>query len=216
MIVHHNFTINPLLSAGLSFFDKHDTNSLLLRDLNLQQLQDLKIRAGLQTGVIPTLDEILTHPQLQMCRWALEIKSGASDAFAVLAEEVVNKLHKYKAIDRTVLISFDWHLLEHIRKLNSDIKLGFLTARDYAFDIEVSLERIHAARGTWWALHDSWASSQFIDRVKRANLKIGFWTVNDLARARDLLAWGADSLTTDHIDQFRTLKTAPQEQVQAI
>ena len=39
-----------------------------------------------------------------------------------------------------------------------------------------------------------------IEEIHSAGLRIATWTVNDPARAADLLAWGVDTLITDAVD----------------
>ena len=39
-----------------------------------------------------------------------------------------------------------------------------------------------------------------IDEIHNAGLRVATWTVNDPARARDLIAWGVDTLITDAVD----------------
>ncbi|HEY1609215.1 MAG TPA: glycerophosphodiester phosphodiesterase [Paraburkholderia sp.] len=41
-----------------------------------------------------------------------------------------------------------------------------------------------------------------VREIKSEGLKILGYTVNDLARARDLAAWGVDAVCTDHIDEI--------------
>ena len=43
-------------------------------------------------------------------------------------------------------------------------------------------------------------SRERIDEIHEAGLRIATWTVNDPARAADLLAWGVDTLITDAVD----------------
>ena len=39
-----------------------------------------------------------------------------------------------------------------------------------------------------------------VDQVRAAGLRIATWTVNDPARAKELLAWGVDTVITDAVD----------------
>ena len=45
-------------------------------------------------------------------------------------------------------------------------------------------------------------SKAFIDEIHTAGLRVATWTVNDPARAADLLAWGVDTLITDAVDRI--------------
>jgi glycerophosphoryl diester phosphodiesterase len=41
-----------------------------------------------------------------------------------------------------------------------------------------------------------------IDEIRGAGLRVATWTVNDPARAADLLDWGVDTLITDAVDRI--------------
>jgi glycerophosphoryl diester phosphodiesterase len=43
-------------------------------------------------------------------------------------------------------------------------------------------------------------SHERVDEFRAAGLRVCAWTVNDPARAADLLAWGVDTVITDAID----------------
>jgi glycerophosphoryl diester phosphodiesterase len=39
-----------------------------------------------------------------------------------------------------------------------------------------------------------------VDEIHTAGLRVATWTVNDPARAQQLIAWGADTVITDAVD----------------
>jgi len=51
-------------------------------------------------------------------------------------------------------------------------------------------------------LDDRFVHEQTIQNVRAAHLRLVVWTVNDPARARQLLDWGADAIITDAVDRI--------------
>jgi len=41
-----------------------------------------------------------------------------------------------------------------------------------------------------------------VDQVHQAGFRLAVWTVNELARAQELLNWGVDAIITDAIDRI--------------
>ncbi|MFN7709918.1 MAG: glycerophosphodiester phosphodiesterase [Holosporales bacterium] len=204
LVVHHDF----VLKQGTPTTDPTvPERSWLIRDLVAHETVPSN---GYNKGDgphLPTLDTLLSHPQLRHCQWALEVKSGATSAFEGMANLILTCLQAHQAVSRVKIISFDWSLLATIRSLNAEVRLGFLTDWGYGFNLAACIRRIQELQGTWWGLHHSWASPHLIEAAKTAGIKTNFWTVNDLDRARELMAMGADGLTTDHIDRFVVLKS---------
>lgn len=64
---------------------------------------------------------------------------------------------------------------------------------DFAHDVEVALD----AGFESMVLHRSSASRQNVDRIRRADLEAGAWTVNDPEEMKALLAMGVDRIYTD-------------------
>ncbi|MEO8537052.1 MAG: glycerophosphodiester phosphodiesterase [Betaproteobacteria bacterium] len=47
-----------------------------------------------------------------------------------------------------------------------------------------------------------------VDEIHDAGLRVATWTVNDPARAADLIAWGVDTLITDAVDRLAPVMTS--------
>lgn len=49
-------------------------------------------------------------------------------------------------------------------------------------------------------LNDRHTTRDVIQQVRAAGLSVAVWTVNDMARARELLAWGCNAIITDEVE----------------
>jgi glycerophosphoryl diester phosphodiesterase len=129
----------------------------------------------------------------------VDIKQG----WPPMAERMVRLVRAHKAEDRVVLASFHLSTLLAVR------------ARGYAGDTSLAQPEVLALLGAPRALLRriplfgtcaqlpekagpfTFAKRAFIERCHALGMRVDFWTINDPARARDLLALGADGVMTD-------------------
>ena len=156
----------------------------ILRDGSKTPIAALSLAAVQRRASAPSLDEVLELVDGR-CRVYVEIKaSRAVDAVAPLVE---------KRLDWCAVHSFDHRTVLRTRALNSGIQTGILLV-SYLVDVAGALR---AAGAT-----DVWQNAEFIDRdlvehVHGAGGRVVAWTVNDIARARDLAHMGVDAICTD-------------------
>lgn len=156
----------------------------ILRDGSKSAIASLSLAAVQRRASAPSLDEVL-HVVDGRCHVYIEIK--ASRAVAAVAPLVEKRL-KWCAVH-----SFDHRTVLRARALNSEIQTGILLV-SYLVDVAAAMR---AARAT-----DVWQNAEFIDsdlvkHVHDAGGRVVAWTVNDIARARDLAQLGVDAICTD-------------------
>jgi glycerophosphoryl diester phosphodiesterase len=100
---------------------------------------------------------------------------------------------------RPIISSFDWSVLATIAAETKGWPLGLLMPRPHrdwrAWATRVRAASIHCgARGL---------ERRSLAAMKRQGLPLVLYTVNSIARARQLLAWGADSLISDVPDRLK-------------
>lgn len=156
----------------------------LLRDGSKVPIASLNLAAVQRRASAPSLDEVLQLVDGR-CRVYIEIKaSGAVGAVATLVE---------KRLDWCAVHSFDHRTVLRTRTLNPSIQTGILLV-SYLVDVAGAMR---AAGAT-----DVWQNAEFVDRdlvehVHTAGGRVVAWTVNDIARARDLAQLGVDAICTD-------------------
>jgi glycerophosphoryl diester phosphodiesterase len=147
---------------------------------------------------IPTLAEALrAHPDV---RFNVDAKQDQPDMTAALLEAIL----RADACDRTLLASFDAGTLGRIRRAGYPGPTGlarrevllFLGCPVRLLDV-AGVIRGQAAQLPHRAFGLDLGKRAVVERAHRLGLEVHYWTVNDLARARELLALGADGIMTD-------------------
>jgi glycerophosphoryl diester phosphodiesterase len=155
-----------------------------------------------------TLQQVLEFSRANGIWMNIEIKP-AGDAWAVRTGEVAGEVtarffaaeiaaHVPGQNDRTLPLfsSFSFDALMAARRVAPGIPRGFLVDRIPA-DWEARLQALEAV-----ALHTSHKNltPELAQAVKQAGYGLFCYTVNDPARAEEILGWGVDGFCTDRID----------------
>lgn len=149
----------------------------------------------------PTLDEYLTLLKNSSCRPVIEIKMPGIEA------AVLEAVQKQSMLDVTTILAFSPDVVKTIRKLNPKICVAwlhsenlkdkgsaeenadrlteFLTARSKELDTSVL------------NLDYRMLSEKLVRNLKNAGIHVWCWTVDDPKIMTTLLAWGAESITTN-------------------
>lgn len=137
------------------------------------------------------LDEAVSIPG----RLDIEIKNSplepGFDDRGLLARMVASR-----ARPGDIVTSFYWPDLTHIRQSRASVATGLLVAEGGS-----APDALLFAAGAGHALvaaHDSLIDEALVGKASRIGVSIAAWTVNDLARARDLSRWGVAAIISDH------------------
>jgi glycerophosphoryl diester phosphodiesterase len=135
---------------------------------------------------LPTLSESLNLIQTKSVT-LIERKGGD-------ARTLVKLLEEKKLLDRVVVQAFDWEFVAECRKLAPHLALGTLSSKP------ASEEQIKAAAATGADLivwnHEKIGPTQ-IRQIHALGKKAWVYTVDDEARAKDLIAAGIDGIITN-------------------
>lgn len=135
---------------------------------------------------IATLEEAL----LAVCPTsAMMIERKAGDAATC-----VGLLRRVGFVDRVAVTAFDWQFLADCRALAPDLVLGALGTKELRPDQLDEAVRIGASVIGW---DDAHVTGELVEQVHRRGLRLWVWTVDDVARAKQLVSWGADGLITN-------------------
>lgn len=144
---------------------------------------------------VPTLVEALKLMDELGMGFNLEIKPcpGREEETAKIALETVLKHWTKKKSPVPVISSFKLPSLATARNVAPDLPRGFLTEKllpDWRQQADsVGCRTIHPGTRE--------LTEAQVQEVKAAGFPLLVWTVNDGGRARELVAWGVDSLITD-------------------
>ncbi len=190
----------------------HDLNTLRLtgvkkwvKDQTLNELKKLDV--GLWKDIqwkgekIPTLIEVLeTVPKGK--KLIIEIK--CDQAILPVLNEVLAKTDMGK--DQLQFIGFDINIMSLTKKAFPDHKALWLLELNYSWikrffapSLNTVIKEVKDNKLDGLNL---WADSKMISRnlvkkVKSYGLLLYTWTVNDVEKAKDLMDWGVDAITTD-------------------
>ena len=149
--------------------------------------------------------------------------SGQSEA---TAEAIVEVLRSERFLTRANLLSFDWNALKRAREIAPGVRTTFVTMdpkwlrseggsapslsveerKKWLAGIDLkkhngSLPQAIASQGglAWSAFHGD-LTPEMVTDADRLGIRVGAWTVNNVARARELAAIGVTAFTTDRPD----------------
>jgi glycerophosphoryl diester phosphodiesterase len=143
---------------------------------------------------VPTLAEALALMASLSMGFNLEIKpcKGRERETAETAVRVV-RAHWPGHLQMPIFSSFQAESLRAARAASEDYPLGYLVESlpgDWAREAaDLGCSFVHPGQ--------RWLTRRQAEAVKAAGYPLLVWTVNDIARARELFDWGADALITD-------------------
>ena len=135
---------------------------------------------------IPTLAEAL-HLICDRSLALVERKAGDAETFVALAKQ-----EKY--LGRLAVMAFDWDYLAECRRLSADLSLGALGEKDLTAP---QLDRIQSLGASFVGWNNEHLTESYIDAIHERGLKAFVWTVDDPARAEQLIDFGIDAITSN-------------------
>jgi glycerophosphoryl diester phosphodiesterase len=163
-------------------------------------------QAPIDRARIPALSECLRLMRGRGVRLDIELKVADGNGAALL-RAVLEAVDAACAADMVCLRSFDAGVLRQARAARPSMPLAWLTPARAGF-AGVATE---AARGGWPAWRPVWAPDhrglrrRDVAAAQAAGLSVKPWTVNTVARMRQLRRWGVDGLCSDYPDRLRIL-----------
>ena len=142
----------------------------------------------LQQLGVPSLEDVFTLVQ-NKCSINIEIKVYAA------TQPVLDVLQSSSFdVDKIIISSFDWHVLQEIRFQNDTIKLGVLTETD------ISLAIGFATFIKAFAIHPYYhlLTIDNVEKIKEKGLKLYTWTVNEPEDITFVKQLRVDGIITDY------------------
>lgn len=177
-----------------------------ISEIRIAELRSLRLLNG---SVIPTLGEVFQlFPDLYL---NLDIKSEQAIAPTVKAIE------DHRAHDRVLVSSFSesrrkkaLSMLTKPVATSGSMRIVALAWASHTFLFGAGFKRITKNIDAFQVPTSQgrirFATSSFIERAKRADNEVHFWTINDPGEMQELLALGADGIVTDRVDLLTNLK----------
>ena len=141
---------------------------------------------------IPTLDEVFAVTAGK-CALNIELKSGEVE------KEVVFLMRKWKALETSMISSFDWGRLARMREHEVAVRIGVLAEKNVPRMLDA------AARLSAYAINPRFdlVTRELCDMAHARALKVLVWTVDAPELMRLLIGWGVDGIMTNYPARLR-------------
>ncbi len=220
VVIHHDFRLNPGYTR-LRGGDWLENAGPRVKDLTVEELHRYNIglpRPGSSYALahslledadgeaIPTLEaavcifKIYSRVEI-MVELKCDTSADSSDPTA-LADAVYDVIAAADFLPSTIFVGFDWRALARIRQRDRSAECWFTTDR-LSGDARPVIDSIAAAGGQGWFPNFANATPDSVAYAKARGLKVGAWTVNDLADMRQLME--LDAICTDRPDLLAAL-----------
>lgn len=160
-----------------------------LRSLILTDKDGTKSRSDIR---IPTLEEYIGINKKYGKVAVLELKNAFEENEVY---EICDKIAALDYLDGTVFISFCYENLVYIRKKYPTQAAQFLIST-YEDDL---IERLHAHNLDLDIYHKA-LTPEIVEKLHAEGITVNCWTVDDPARAEELIAMGVDMITTNILE----------------
>lgn len=165
-----------------------------VKEMTLAELKrlDAGVRFGGASEPIPTLDEVFAATAGQ-CALNIELKSGQAE------KEVVALMRKWKALETSMVSSFDWGRLARMRELEVAVRIGVLAEKNVPQMFDA------AARLFAYAIHPRFdlVTSELCNTAHARGLRVLVWTVDAPELMRLLIGYGVDGIMTNYPARLR-------------
>ena len=179
---------NTKRTAGINRLVSNST-SKQLRDLDSRHFGPIwpnKVFCG-----IPTLQQYLKHTK-QINHYQLEIKTESSREHQHFIRLLAKAFPSKSSAKKIVITSFDYELLKQVSACLPHIKIGAITYKSAAFDVACSLNC------DFFCIHESLLSESYLAKIRKTNMHISVWTVNNPTVVKALYEQGVDSIISDY------------------
>jgi glycerophosphoryl diester phosphodiesterase len=144
------------------------------------------------------LEELLAETADHSAGIFLDIKNGGAGAAALLRRILSANPHP----QRIVASSQQWRALRSMRELTPEVDAFYSIDVRAKLDLFLSVvERDMRPRGV--SCKHTLLDRRTVRSLHDRGLLVVAWTVDDLDRARDLVSWGVDGLTTHKVEEMR-------------
>jgi glycerophosphoryl diester phosphodiesterase len=139
-------------------------------------------------GPVPRLEDLFVALKAWDGLWNLEVKARAA------TEPTLDLVRRHGLGGRAAISSFEAKTLHLALQVDADIPRAYIPVGPIDdHDVAAALE----ARCAWMNVDHDFLEEAEALRLREAGLRLGAWTVNDPARARELAGWGVECIITD-------------------
>jgi glycerophosphoryl diester phosphodiesterase len=143
---------------------------------------------------LPALEQVMALARGKM-NLNIEVKMHGHERD--VAALVVATIRREKFADQCVITSFDWRIINQIKKNAPDLQVGYIFGWK-EFSVEVFDGPVDLL-----SAHYSLIDADFLERARAAGKKVHVWTVNYQWLMRRLIKLGVDGIITNYPERLR-------------
>lgn len=199
-------SLTASLRAGVDWLETdvwwHFGQVIARHDPALWKLPVTHRRGRIGLAPIPhlTLDELLRRLEGTPARLLLDLKGNDPR----LPGAILEALRRRGAVARAALCGQEWPPLDAARRLQPDLTVFFSLGREEHIPAYAARLRDGSAPKLASVSHRLLGHGR-VQELKEQGVTMIAWTVNDQARARQLVAWGVDGITSDSLRLLNSL-----------
>ncbi len=124
----------------------------------------------------------------------------------LIAEAVVAKIHETDTLELTVVISFHTGVLQTIRALEPRIATGWLIGGGNKHLSPIALcQQLGELGSSLLNVNHLLITAEFAYEIRRRGIALWCWTVDDIARMREMQTFGVQGITSNYPERFATV-----------
>lgn len=132
----------------------------------------------------------------------LDIKGRARE----LPHALVHALHRHHVLDRSAVCTQEWGPIDEALRLEPSLTAFYSLGKPEHFP--AYFKRLHEGSASpLISVNHRLLTAARVAALKTGGVTMIAWTVNDLQRAKELVQWGVDGITSDSLPLLGTLGT---------
>ncbi len=198
--------LKDALTAGVDWVEAdiwfHRGRLVARHDRPFWRLPITYSRRSVALHLVPALglDAVLRATEATPTRVLIDLKGPAT----ALPEALVAVLRQHDAFGRKALCGQDWEMLDRARARDARVQVIYSLGTVEQLQDYLARRRDHWAPPTTTCFHGLLTPAR-VAALQAAGSTVIAWTVDTEARARDLLAWGVDGITSNRLALLQRL-----------
>lgn len=193
-----------LLTKDHQFVVLHDYNLKRLagvnkdvKDMNLAEVQGLKIQQDGHTSHIPSFEEYVKRAKELSIKLLVELKPHGGEP-ANYVDLFIQKMKELGVDKDYPAMSLDLSVIEKVEKKAPEIKTGYV--------IPIQFGRFEKASVDFYAIEDFSYQEDLVSQAHEMKKELYVWTINDEEKLTAYLQRPIDGIITDEVAEAQKLK----------
>lgn len=136
---------------------------------------------------IPTLEEFIDTAKDKI-KLNIEIKKHGHEKN--LVSSIVKIIEDKNFVDKCVVTSLDYDIIQEVERLNPKIKTGYITY--------VAIGDVEKLNLDFYSVEETNINADFVERAHKANREVHAWTINNEDDIQKMIDLNVDNIITDN------------------